>query len=70
MAPAKKVVDAARVEQIADTAFGYLNGAVTAGMIYLGDELGLYSEIRDAGPLTNEEIASRTGLHERCLRAS
>lgn len=57
-----------RVEQIAETAFGYLSGAITAGMIYLGDELGLYGALRDAGPLTTKEVARRTGLNERWLR--
>lgn len=61
-------VDTARVEQIAETAFGYLSGAVVAGMIYLGDELGLYRALRDAGPMTSEEVAEHTGLHERWLR--
>jgi len=63
-----RTIDTARVEQIAETAFGYLSGAVVAGMVYLGDELGLYRALRDGGPMTTEEVAKRTGLSERWLR--
>jgi hypothetical protein len=65
---AERLIDEARVEQIAETAFGYLSGAIFAGMIYLGDELGIYRALRDMGPLTSEEVAERTGLNERWLR--
>jgi SAM-dependent methyltransferase len=68
MKPAQKAISPARVEQIAERAFGYLSGVAVAGMIYLGDELGLYRALRDAGPMTSEEIAGRTGLNERWLR--
>lgn len=30
------MVDTQRVDQLAETAFGYLSGAIVAGMIYLG----------------------------------
>ena len=46
---------------------GYLAGAAIAGMIALGDRLGLYAALRDAGPLTCTELAGRTGLHHRWL---
>ena len=49
--------------------FSKLEGAVTAGMIHLGDQLGLYAAIKDAGqPVTSDELASRTGLNERWVR--
>lgn len=48
--------------------FTQLGGAVTAAMIYLGDRLGLYRALQGAGPLRSEELATRTGLHERWLR--
>jgi SAM-dependent methyltransferase len=37
-------------------------------MIYVGRRLGLYDALRGAGPLTSEDLAQRTGLHERWLR--
>jgi 2-polyprenyl-3-methyl-5-hydroxy-6-metoxy-1,4-benzoquinol methylase len=49
--------------------FSKLEGAVTAGMIHLGDRLGLYRVLADAdGPLTSEQLADRAGLHERWVR--
>ena len=49
--------------------FTKLEGAVTAGMIHLGDQLGLYGALAQAeGPLTTAELADRTGLAERWVR--
>ena len=49
--------------------FSKLEGAVTAGMVHLGDQLGLYEAMKSAGaPLTSTELAERTGLHERWVR--
>jgi 2-polyprenyl-3-methyl-5-hydroxy-6-metoxy-1,4-benzoquinol methylase len=49
--------------------FSKLEGAVTAGMIHLGDVLGLYRALADAtGPLTSAELASATELQERWVR--
>jgi len=49
--------------------FSKLEGAVTAGMIHLGDQLGLYAAMRAAGALlTTAELAERTGLAERWVR--
>ena len=49
--------------------FTKLEGAVTSGMIHLGDKLGLYRAMRDAAaPLRSGELAERTGLHERWVR--
>lgn len=65
---AERAIDTVRVDQISETAFGYLSGAVVAGMIYLGDELGIYRSLRGAGGLTSEDVAIRIGLHERWVR--
>lgn len=49
--------------------FTKLEGAVTAGMIHLGDQLGLYAALRDAdAPITTAELAARTELSERWVR--
>jgi 2-polyprenyl-3-methyl-5-hydroxy-6-metoxy-1,4-benzoquinol methylase len=49
--------------------FSKLEGAVTAGMVHLGDQLGLYDVLRRAGvPLTTAELAARAGLNERWVR--
>ncbi|MDO9175321.1 MAG: SAM-dependent methyltransferase, partial [Actinomycetota bacterium] len=48
--------------------FSKLEGAVTAGMIHLGDQLGLYVAMKAAGPVTTAELAARTDLAERWVR--
>ncbi|WP_394934185.1 methyltransferase domain-containing protein [uncultured Ilumatobacter sp.] len=49
--------------------FTQLSGAVTAGMIHLGDRLGLFVALADAdAALTTIELANRTGLSERWVR--
>jgi 2-polyprenyl-3-methyl-5-hydroxy-6-metoxy-1,4-benzoquinol methylase len=49
--------------------FSKLEGAVTSGMIHLGDALGLYVALKEAGaPLGSGELAAATGLQERWVR--
>jgi 2-polyprenyl-3-methyl-5-hydroxy-6-metoxy-1,4-benzoquinol methylase len=49
--------------------FTKLEGAVTSGMVHLGDQLGLYDAMRAAdAPLTTAELAERAGLDERWVR--
>ncbi len=61
--------DPDRLKQYGFQLFSKLEGAVTAGMVHLGDQLGLYAVMRDAGrPLTTVELAQRADLHERWVR--
>lgn len=48
-------------------AVGDLGAAMSAVLISLGDELGLYRELAK-GPLTSVELAERTGTAERYIR--
>jgi SAM-dependent methyltransferase len=49
--------------------FSKLEGAVTSGMVHLGDRLGLYRALAVAKePLTTTKLAAATGLHERWVR--
>lgn len=49
--------------------FSKLEGAVTAGMVHLGDQLGLYRAMKIVGgPLSAGQLAERLGLHERWVR--
>ncbi len=43
-------------------------GGMTAGLIYLEDQLGLLSALRDGDPATSEELAARTGLVQPYVR--
>ncbi len=48
--------------------FEAMLGAQDLLTIYLGDRLGLYRTLTDQGPATSEELAARTGMHERYVR--
>ena len=44
-------------------------GAMASGpLVLIGDKLGLYEAMAEAGPVTSEELARRTGTHERYVR--
>ena len=44
-------------------------GAMASGpLVMIGEKLGLYDALAEAGPLTSAELASRTGTHERYVR--
>ena len=61
--------DPDKLKRYSFTVFSQLSGAVTAGMIHLGDKLGLYDALaRSDRPLTTDELAERTGLDERWVR--
>jgi SAM-dependent methyltransferase len=47
---------------------GIAQDLYVALMIYVGRRLALYDAMTGAGPLSSEELAQRTGLHERWLR--
>ena len=49
--------------------FSKLEGAVTAGMIHLGDRLGLYAVMASSTDGdTSDSLATKAGLHERWVR--
>ncbi|MEX2539963.1 MAG: class I SAM-dependent methyltransferase [Actinomycetota bacterium] len=54
--------------EFTEKVFGYMQGAVVSALVHLGDSLGLYKAMQDAGPLTSTELAERTGLQERWVR--
>ena len=46
-----------------------LGGAITAVLVYIGDKLGLYRAMADAGkPITSQELATITKTSERVVR--
>jgi 2-polyprenyl-3-methyl-5-hydroxy-6-metoxy-1,4-benzoquinol methylase len=48
---------------------GDLGATMSAGTIVIGEKLGLYKAMRDAGrPVTSEELADMTGTRERYIR--
>jgi 2-polyprenyl-3-methyl-5-hydroxy-6-metoxy-1,4-benzoquinol methylase len=62
-------IDPDKLKQYSFLLFAKLEGAVTAGMVHVGDRLGLYAAMSEAGaPLTSAELADRSGLRERWVR--
>jgi 2-polyprenyl-3-methyl-5-hydroxy-6-metoxy-1,4-benzoquinol methylase len=62
-------IDPDRLKFFSYNVFSQLAGAVTAGMIHLGDRLGLYRVLAETTlPMTSHEIAERSGLQERWVR--
>ena len=41
---------------------------MSSGLVYIGQKLGLYKAMANAGPLSSEEIAARTNTVERYIR--
>ena len=56
------------VEQKVGSAFAAFGGVVVAGMIHLGDRLGLYAQMAGVGPITSAALAEKAGLSERFVR--
>jgi 2-polyprenyl-3-methyl-5-hydroxy-6-metoxy-1,4-benzoquinol methylase len=59
---------AAQRDALMGRVFGAILGAMDLYTIYLGDRLGLYRALADAGPMTTAELAVLTGTHERYVR--
>src|SRR6202007_2982287 len=68
MGSTSEKVDIEKAKKTAEHIFDVLGGALVSAMIYLGDRMGLYQALNGAGPLTSEELARKTGLHERWIR--
>jgi hypothetical protein len=68
MASTSEKIDIERTKKTAEHVFDVLGGALVSGMIYLGDRMGLYQALNGAGAVTSEELARKTGLHERWIR--
>jgi 2-polyprenyl-3-methyl-5-hydroxy-6-metoxy-1,4-benzoquinol methylase len=64
----KSEIDIEKAKKTAEHVFGMLGGALVSGMIHLGDRMGLYRALNGAGAITSEELAHKTGLHERWVR--
>ena len=43
----------------------YAGGAMIAGLVYIGDKLGLFKGMAGVGEMTPAELAAKTGLNER-----
>ncbi len=68
MSELRTKIDGERLKHYMQNVFGSLAGAMTSAMIYLGDRMDLFRAMAGEGPLSSQELADKTGLHERWLR--
>lgn len=62
-------IDSDKLKMFSFLLFSKLEGAVTSGMVHLGDQLGLYTALASAAqPLTTAQLAHATELNERWVR--
>lgn len=61
-------IDEAKVEQFLGQVVSDVGAAASGLLVYVGDQLGLYTALATAGPLTPEELATKTGTNERLVR--
>jgi 2-polyprenyl-3-methyl-5-hydroxy-6-metoxy-1,4-benzoquinol methylase len=60
--------DQAKLQEFMGRVIGYLTGAAAVYGILLGDELGLYRALVDAGPLSADALAEKVGCNPRLIR--
>jgi SAM-dependent methyltransferase len=61
-------VDEARLQAFLGKVVTDTAAALSAPLVLMGDRLGLYQALASEGPVTSQELAARTGLHERYVR--
>jgi len=61
-------LDETRLQTFTDQVFLDLTACYGGVMVTLGERLGLYRALADAGPLTSEDVATRAGCAERYVR--
>jgi SAM-dependent methyltransferase len=60
--------DMGKVDELVGRLVGDLGATVSAALIVLGDQLGLYKAMGDGEPVSSAALAERTGLKERYVR--
>ncbi len=68
MAVQAPAVDMDKLMTFLGQVVGELGATVNAGLIVVGDRLGLYKAMAGAGPLSSTELAEKTGTSERYVR--
>jgi len=62
------MVDEAKLHQFIGQMLNDLGGAISIGLVQMGDALGLYKTLHAKGPMTTQELAAEAGVNERYLR--
>lgn len=65
---AAKAIDAQKLERFVFRAVDEVGATLNAALVVMGDKLGLYRALAEAGPLTAAELAVHSGTAERYVR--
>jgi SAM-dependent methyltransferase len=57
-----------KMRSLYEKLISYSGISMSVGMVYIGQKIGLFKAMADAGPLTSEEIAQRSRTVERYVR--
>ena len=68
MAAVQTQLDQSKVEEFFGKVVQDVAATLHAGLVLIGDKLGLYRAMAGAVPLSPAELAQRTGAHERYVR--
>ena len=68
MAPQQATLDPKKVEEFLGKAIQDVAATFHAGLVLIGDRLGLYRAMAGSEGVTPAELAKRTGTHERYVR--
>ncbi|TBR17672.1 class I SAM-dependent methyltransferase [bacterium] len=66
--PSAPPVDPAKLDAFMGKAVGDMGAALSAALVFIGDQLGLYKAMARGGPVTAQELAILTRTNERYVR--
>ena len=61
-------IDQGKLEAFLGKVVTDFGAALSSSLVYIGQKLGLYKALAEAGPSTPAELAGRTGTQERYVR--
>jgi len=61
-------IDNAKLDAFIGQVVTDMGATLSSALVVIGDRLGLYRAMAEAGPITSEELAQRTGTSERYIR--
>src|SRR5262245_29884240 len=61
-------INEAKLHEFMGKAVGEIGVAMSAALVLIGDKLGLYKAMANAGPITPAEVAKKSGTAERYVR--
>jgi 2-polyprenyl-3-methyl-5-hydroxy-6-metoxy-1,4-benzoquinol methylase len=64
----QQTIDEAKLQAFLGKVVTDTAAAFSAPLVLVGDRLGLYQAMASGSPVTSQELAARTGLHERYVR--